>query len=209
MEIQFYGANCIRIAYKKAVVVIDDNLESLGASAVTKDGDIFVRTHGDFKPKKAPKIIIDRPGEYEVSDISIKAIEARAHMDEPKKKSATIFKFDIADIRVVVAGHIFADLAESQLETIGTVDVLIVPVGNHGYTLDAIGASKVIKAFEPKIVIPTHYEDKDLSYEVPQSALADAIKDLPFEMKEAVPKLKLKSSSDFPEIPEIVILERQ
>jgi hypothetical protein len=208
VEVQFYGANCIRIVYKKAGVVIDDNLESLGLSSVTKEGDVFLRTHGEFTPKKQPKIIIDGPGEYEVSDISVKAIAARAHMDEEKQTTATIYKLDVADIRVVVAGHVFADLTDDQLEELGTVDVLIVPVGNSGYTLDAIGASKVIKKFEPKIVIPTHYADKAINYEVPQASLEDAIKDLPFELKETVPKLKLKHS-DIPEIPEIVILERQ
>lgn len=208
MEIQYYGANCIRIVYKKAGVVIDDNLAELGLASITKEGDVFLRTHGDFMPKKQPKIVIDSPGEYEVSDISIKAIAARSHMDEEGTTSATVFKLDIADIRVVIAGHISADLHDDQLEALGTVDILVVPVGNSGYTLDAIGASKLIKKFEPKIVIPTHYADKAVKYEVPQIALEDAIKDLPFEMKEETAKLKLKHS-DIPEIPEIVILERQ
>ena len=208
MEIQYYGANCIRIVYKKAGVVIDDNLSDVGLSSITKEGDVFLRTHGSFLPKKAPKIVIDGPGEYEVSDVSVKAVAARAHMDEEGQETATIFKLDIADIRIAVAGHIFASLNDEQLEALGTVDVLIVPVGNAGYTLDAIGASKVIKAFDPKIVIPTHYADKAIKYEVPQSSLEDAIKDLPFEMKEKVAKLKLKSS-DLPDVPEIVILERQ
>ncbi len=208
MEIQFYGANCVRIAYKKSGVVIDDNLADLGLASITKEGDVFLRTQGDYMPKKDPKIVIDCPGEYEVSDVSIKAIAARAHMDEADKKTATMFKLDIADIRIAVVGHIFADLTDEQHEEMGVIDVLIVPVGNTGYTLDAIGASKVIRKFEPKIVIPTHYADDAVKYEVPQVALEDAIKDLPFEMKETVTKLKLKPS-DIPDIPEIVILERQ
>lgn len=208
MEIQYYGANCIRIAYKKAGVVIDDNLAELGLSSITKEGDVLIRTHGDFKPKKQPKITLDCPGEYEVSDVSVKAIAARAHMDEEGKQTATMFKLDIADVRIAVVGHIFADITDEQHEEMGTIDILIVPVGNSGYTLDAIGASKVIRKFEPKIVIPTHYADKEINYEVPQAELEDVIKDLPFEMKEKVPKLKLKHA-DIPVVPEIVILERQ
>ncbi len=208
MEIQYYGANCIRIVYKKSAVIIDDNLAELGLASATKEGDVLLRTFGEFTPKKTPKIIIDGPGEYEVSNISVKAIAARAHMDAENEHTATMYKIDIADIRVAVVGHIFADLSEQQLEEMGTIDVLIVPIGNSGYTLDAIGASKVIRKFEPKIVIPTHYADKEVKYEVPQVELEDAIKDLPFEMKDKTPKLKLKSS-DLPVIPELVILERQ
>lgn len=208
MEIQYYGANCIRIVYKKAGVVIDDNLDQLGLASVTKEGDVFLRTYGNFVPKKQPRMIIDGPGEYEVSDVSIKAIPARSHMDEVEQNAAIIFKLDIADVRIVITGHTSADLTDEQQEQLGTVDVLIIPVGNAGYTLDAIGASKIIKTLEPKIVIPTHFADKAVKYEVPQVELEDAIKDLPFEMKEKVAKLKLKSS-DIPEVPEIVILERQ
>jgi hypothetical protein len=40
MELQFYGANCIRLTTKKASIVIDDNLVDLGLKSVTKPGDI-------------------------------------------------------------------------------------------------------------------------------------------------------------------------
>jgi len=207
MEIQYYGANCVRISNKKASVIIDDNLEGLGLKSVTKEGDIALRTFGTFKDNKNVKIVIDSPGEFEVSNISVKGIAARSHMDEDKLKSAVIYKLTISDIRVVIAGHIFADLSDEQLEALGTVDILIVPIGNAGYTLDSVGASKVIRKIEPKMVIPTHYADSEINYEVPQQSLDEAMKELPFEKKEAVPKLKLKES-DLPEITELVILER-
>ena len=208
MEIQFYGANCVRISNKKASVIIDDNLDSLGLKSVTKDGDVVLRTFGELNEKKKVKLAINEPGEYEVSAVSIKGIAARAHMDEESAKSVTMYKLDFSDIRVAVVGHIFADLSEEQLEEIGTTDVLIVPVGNSGYTLDGIGAQKVIKKIDPKIVIPTHYADKGISYEVPQQELDDALKSITLELKERVPKLKLKSS-DLPEIAELIVLERQ
>ena len=56
------------------------------------------------------------------------------------------------------------------------VDVLFVPVGGNGYTLDAIGALKIIKKIEPKIIIPTHYADKAIKYEVPQADLDEVMK---------------------------------
>ncbi len=49
------------------------------------------------------------------------------------------------------------------------VDLLIVPVGGNGYTVDPVGAMKLIKAIEPKLVVPSHYADKALKYPVPSS----------------------------------------
>jgi L-ascorbate metabolism protein UlaG (beta-lactamase superfamily) len=211
MELQFYGANCVKISTKKATVVVDDNLKQLGQKSISKPGDINIFTFFNEQNEqglKDPKIVIQTAGEYEISGVSIKGVSARSHMDEEDKKTAVIYKIIAGDLNVVVAGHIHPDLSEQQLETLGVVDVLFVPVGGNGYTLDAIGALKIIKKFEPKIIIPTHYDDKSLKFEVPQTKLEDVMKEITFEIKERVPKIKLKSS-DLPELTEFVVLEKQ
>ena len=129
-------------------------------------------------------------------------------MDEEGIESATIFKLTTIDLRVAIVGHIFPDLSEEQLEAIGTVDVLIVPIGGNGYTLDSIGVLKVIKKIEPKIIIPTHYADSTISYEVPQVELSDALHNMSLEPSETTPKLKVKGS-DLPETTQLIVLERQ
>src|SRR5579871_5779234 len=98
-------------------------------------------------------------------------------MDEAGEQ-ATMFKLIAGDQSVLISGHIYSKLSESQLEAIGIVDVLIVPVGGHGYTLDPTGALQLIKAIEPKLVIPTHYADKSLNYPVPQLELSEVLKEL-------------------------------
>lgn len=209
MEIQYYGANCLSLSVKKATITIDDNLTDVGLKSVTKDGDISLYTTQQPSIKAGPKIVIDQPGEYEVSDISIKGIAAQAHMDEAGKKKATMFKIVAEDIRVAVVGHVYPDLNDAQLEALGTIDVLILPVGGNGYTLDGIGALKLIKKIEPKIIIPTHYDDAALKYEVAQVSLEDALKELAMEPKETTPKLKLKAGEVLGESNQLVILERQ
>jgi L-ascorbate metabolism protein UlaG (beta-lactamase superfamily) len=209
MELQFFGANCVRIVTRHANVVVDDNLKALGLSSVAKAGDVVLYTHNMVKQgAKEPKIVIDQPGEFEVSAISIQGIAARAHMDDEKAQTATIFKVIANDVRVAIVGHIFADLSDDQLEAIGTIDVLVIPVGNSGYTLDGIGALKVIKKIEPKIIIPTHYADSKIKYEVPQTELSEALKNMSMEAGESVPKLKLKHG-ELPENMQLVVLERQ
>lgn len=205
MEIQFYGANCVRLVTKKAAIVIDDL-----AGTVAKSGDIALYTGQHPLPKADIKVVIEQPGEYEVSDTSIQGIAARGHMEETGGQANTVFKIIGEDVRVAALGHIYPELNDEQLEALGTIDVLIIPVGGSGYTLDAIGALTLIKKIEPKIIIPTHYADKAVKYEVPQASLEDVLKELSMEPKETVPKLKLKSSELLGgESNQLIILERQ
>lgn len=207
MDIQFYGANCVRISTKKASVVVDDNLAQLGAKSISKADDIVLSTQRGEGGSSVGKLCIDGPGEYEVSGVSIQGVAARSHMDEEGSLNATMYKIDAEDVRVAVVGHVFPDLTNDELEALGTVDALIMPVGGGGYTLDPVGALKVVKAIEPKVVIPTHYADSGLKYEVPQQSLEDAIKGLAMEPAERVSKLKLKQG-DLPEVTQLVIIER-
>jgi len=206
MDLQFYGANCVSITYKGTRIVVDDNLADLGAKSVLKPEDIALFTMAHGAPK-ACKIALDQPGEYEVGDISIMGIAARAHMDEEGKRTATMYKLVAGEFNVLVAGHVHPDIPEKIWEQIGIVDVMFVPVGGSGYTLDPVGALKLIKEIEPKLVIPTHYNDKALKYPVPQLGLGEALKELAMEPKETVPKLKLKPT-DLTDITQLVVLEK-
>jgi L-ascorbate metabolism protein UlaG (beta-lactamase superfamily) len=192
---------------KQARLVIDDNLAELGAKTIAKAGDITLFTGAHADAISAAKIIIDEPGEYEVSGVSIYGIAARAHMDEEKQRSATIYKLLVDDLRVLVTGHVYPELSDNQLEAIGMVDVMFVPVGGNGYTLDGIGALKLIKKVGPKLVIPTHYDMKRLTYPVPQQTLEQALKSLGMEPKETVQKLKLKSG-ELGDVTQLIVLER-
>lgn len=208
MELQFYGGNCVRLSTKKASIMVDDNLASIGAKSVTKPGEVALFTTAHGAPVVETKIIIDQPGEYEVSDVSIQGIAARAHIDDEKQKNATIYKLVLDDVRVAVVGHIYPDLSSSQLEDLGTIDILVIPVGGNGYTLDPIGALKLIKEIEPKLVVPTHYAEKGLNYEVPQQSLDDALKGLSMEPRETVAKLKVKAG-EMGDNTQLVVLEKQ
>lgn len=208
MDLQYYGGNCVRITTKDASLVIDDNLESLGLKSITKPDEIALFTKHDSQQTTAARLLINQPGEYEVSKVSIQGVAARAHMDEEVRQTATMFKIVVNDLRIAVVGHIYPDLSDAQLEALGMIDVLVIPVGNSGFTLDALGALKVIKKIEPKIIIPVHYADSKVKYEVPQTSLVDALKEMSMEAGEAIPKLKLKAG-DLPENAQLVVLERQ
>jgi L-ascorbate metabolism protein UlaG (beta-lactamase superfamily) len=208
MELQFYGANCLRLSAKKAQIVVDDNLAKLGLKSVTKATDISLRTSREFPEHPEAAFTAEMPGEYEIAGVVIHGVAARAHMDEEGKNNAVIYTIQADDTKVAVLGHIYPELSEAQLEQIGMVDVAVVPVGGNGYTLDGVGALKVIKQIEPKVVIPTHYNDKAIRYEVPPAELDDAIKNLGMEISETVAKFKIKPS-ELSDTARLVVLERQ
>src|SRR4051812_13704075 len=122
MDVQFYGANCLRLSNKKASVVFDDNLAELGVSSITKQGDIAIFTGVHGEPGVAVKLVIDYPGEYEVSNVSIRGVAARAHLDA-EGKNAVMYRLLMDDLRIAVVGHVYPDLTEDQLEALGTIDV--------------------------------------------------------------------------------------
>lgn len=205
MDLQFYGANCVSLTHRGTRIVIDDNLAELGAKTIVKPDDIALYT-GPHKGAASGRLSFDSPGEYEVSDTSIIGIPARAHVDSDGK-NATMFKLIVGDQSVLITGHIYPELSENQLEAIGIVDVLIVPVGGNGYTVDPVGALKLIKAIEPKLIIPTHYADKAFNFPVPQQELSNALTELGMEPKETISKFKLKPS-EITDVTQLVILEK-
>lgn len=207
MDIQFYGANCITLSNKDARVTVDDTLADIGGKSVAKAGDVALFTGAHADPAQPAKIMIDQPGEYEVSNVSIYGIAARAHIDEEKQRTATMYKLVIDDFKVLITGHVYPELSDAQLESIGMVDVMFVPVGGNGYTLDSIGALKLIKKVEPKLIIPTHYDAKGLNFAVPQQTLEQALKGLAMEPRETVPKLKLKHA-DLADTTHLIVLEQ-
>jgi len=205
MELQFYGANCVSLAHKGTRIIIDDNLADLGAKSATKADDVALFT-GAHNGSAQTRRVFDSPGEYEVADISITGIAARSHLEEGGQ-TATMFKLVAGELSVLFTGHVYPELSEAQLEAIGLVDLLVVPVGGNGYTVDPVGALKLIKDIEPKLIIPTHYADKALKYPVPQQELSAALKELAMEPKETIAKLKLKPA-ELTDLTQLIILEK-
>ena len=209
MELSYFGANCLRITTKKASVVVDDNLAALGLKTVTRPDDISLRTSAKLIPEQpTARFSAEMPGEYEIAGAVIHGVAARAHMDKEGEHSAVIYTVEADDIKVAIFGHVYPELSEDQLEQIGLVDIAIIPVGNSGYTLDGAGALQVIKQIEPKVVIPTHYSDKAIKYEVPQLELAESLKALSMEPTQTTDKYKPKPA-ELTDTTQLIVLDRQ
>lgn len=198
-EVEYKGANGVVISTKKASVVVDPKLSVAGLKDLSVKDAVEVATEERFALNSDDaRLVIEGPGEYGVADFDIRGVAAQRHLDtENDPKRSTMYRIEAGDIRAAVIGNIYEKLDDDQLEELGIIDVLIVPVGGSGYTLDATGASTIIRQIEPKAVIPVHYADDAIKYEVPQSDFETFAKELGAPVEE-LPKLKLKSASALP-----------
>lgn len=89
------------------------------------------------------------------------------------------------------------------------VDFLVIPVGGGGYTLDHTEASAVVRQIDPKAIIPVHYADPDVKYEVPQDNLEDFVKEMSVAVVDSGVKWKVKNRSDTPEVPSVIKIDRR
>lgn len=209
-EVEYKGGNGVVISSKKASIVADPKTSVVGLKDVSVKGAVELATEARLAVNGSDAtLVIEGPGEYGIADFDIKGVAAQRHLDtEADPKISTIYRIETGDIRTALVGNIYEKLKEDQLEEIGVVDVLIIPVGGGGYTLDATGAANLTKQIDPKVVIPVHYNDSALKYEVPQADLDEFIKELGAPVEEAGTKLKLKASSALPQTLTVYTLTR-
>jgi len=193
---------------EQTTLAIDPFDESTGLKPPSFQADVLLITHDhhDHNNKKAIKgtpFLIEGPGEYEVKEIAIQGVPSFHDEEEGKKRGPnTLYLIEMEEMKVCHLGDFGQkELTEDQLEQIGDIDVLMVPVGGE-YTLDAKGAAHVISQIEPKIVIPMHYAIPKLKIKldevdkflkevgkksvVPQPKLLIKKKDLPLETQVVV-----------------------
>jgi hypothetical protein len=198
-EIEYKGGNGVILSTKKASIVVDPKLSLIGLKDLNVKDAIELATEARFALNAADaKLAIEGPGEYGVADFDIRGVAAQRHLDtEADPKVSTMYRIDTGEIRVAVIGNIYEKLSEDQFEELGIIDVVILPVGGGGYTLDAEGAAKLVRTIEPKAVVPVHYNDTGINYEVPQAEIDEFITALGAPVEE-MPKLRLKSASALP-----------
>ena len=209
-EIEYKGGNAVVLATKSTTIAVDPKASLVGLKDVTTKDIVELGTEARFLTNHTDaKLAIEGPGEYEIGDFSLRGIAAQRHIDtDSDEKIATIYRIGIGDIHVALLGNIAPKLSEEELEGIGVVDVLIIPVGGGGYTLDATSAATIVRQIEPKAVIPVHYADSALKYEVPQDTLETFTQELGAPVEDGGSKFKVKTAASIPQTLTTIVLNR-
>src|SRR3990167_4997703 len=164
MEITFFGQACFKLKGKTTTVVTDPyDPEFVGLKLPKTEADIVTISH-DHQDHNNPKgvegtpFIITKPGEYEIKGTSVVGVKSWHDSKEGSERgSNTLYNLTIDEMNVCHLGDLGQkELTQSQVEILGTVDILLIPVGSV-YTIDASTAAKITAQLEPKIIIPMHY----------------------------------------------------
>lgn len=110
--------------------------------------------------------VVSRAEERTVQGIKFRGIEA-THDNEggSRRGMNTIFVMDIDGMRVCHLGDLGHLLSPQQVERIGFVDILLIPVGGY-YTIGPGQADQVIKQLNPKLAIPMHYKTDKVDFPI-------------------------------------------
>ncbi|MEK7658831.1 MAG: MBL fold metallo-hydrolase [Patescibacteria group bacterium] len=167
-KITWAGQSCFQISVSNsknhdADIVIDPFDEALGLKVPNLSADILLTSHdhadhNNIKAVKNEPFLISGPGEYEVKGVFIYGIPSFHDSAEGKERGAnTIYTIEAEDMKFCHLGDLGQkQLTDEQVDKIGAVDVLMIPVGGN-YTISAVEAQRIISQIEPRIVIPMHY----------------------------------------------------
>ena len=170
MKLRWLGHSCFLLTSRNGTRILTDPFNAMvGYRLPEVEADVVTTSHdhGDHNHVKAVKgrfTHLNAPGRFSVRDVEIRGVST-FHDDAGglKRGKNVVFRFDVDGVGVCHLGDLGHPLTAKQLEEIGPVDVLLVPVGGK-FTVDYQGAAGVVKQLKPKVVIPMHYRTKRLQF---------------------------------------------
>jgi L-ascorbate metabolism protein UlaG (beta-lactamase superfamily) len=205
MQIQYFGLSSFKITTKEASIITDPFHKDSGLTPPRGAADVLAlaqRTKALYSATSGisgEPFLVSDPGEYDIKGVTFAGIPLKQ-----EDKYVTIYLIESEDIRILNLTHIKEfSLKEDELEELGEIDILILPVGGNT-VMSASQAAKVVNEIEPKIVIPSHYKMKDLILDL------DGVEKFVKEMggkKEELDKLTVKKKDLVEEGTKVVLLE--
>ncbi len=173
MKVFWLGHSCflLRIEPGPSVLLDPFHGEEVGFPLPPVRTDIVTISHDHEDHNNAAgalghPLIVRGPGWHSVMGLEILGIPSSHDGEEGCLRGPnTIFCMALEGIRVCHLGDLGHVLSRSDVQAIGPVDLLFLPVGGI-YTLDAAGAGVVREQLLPALTVPMHYKTEDLSFEL-------------------------------------------
>jgi L-ascorbate metabolism protein UlaG (beta-lactamase superfamily) len=168
-DIQYLGHASFRIRGRDGVVITDPYDRSVGVDIGKPSAHVVTISHkhpdhansAAIRPMREQVFTIEGPGEYEVGGILISGV--RTFHDKTQGADLgrnTVYVIHLDDVVFCHLGDLGHELTTHQIDEIGAVDVLFVPVGG-GETIGPAEAASIISQLEPRIVVPMHFAMSD------------------------------------------------
>jgi L-ascorbate metabolism protein UlaG (beta-lactamase superfamily) len=213
MEIVWYGHACFRLTERSYATVVTDpyKSEAVGYPPLKLKADIVTISHDSPSHNNLSAVagkdhIISGPCEFEIGGVFITGIQtngqSKAASDEPRN---TLYLFDYNGITVLHLGDLSRVPSQAEVEDLGPIHIVLIPVGGGANSLNAAKAAEVVSLIEPNIVIPMHY--KTAGTTLPLDPLGKFLKEMGQAKVDTLPSLKVSSASSLPDETRIVALE--
>jgi len=218
MFITWHGQSFFEIEIKnnqgeKIIIATDPFDESLGLKVPKIETQILLIADACNKRASAKAIqgapfLIDEPGEYEYKGVFVKGIAPFPVSGQGEEKEFNaLYKIEAEKIKICYLGALCQkDLDENQIEEIGQVDILIIPVGGVHF-VDAKAAANIVSQIEPRMIIPMCYKIQNLKQDI--EGVEKFLKIMGREDVAPQKKLKIAAKDLSKDENEIVILEPQ
>jgi hypothetical protein len=158
MQISYFGLEAFKISNKNFTAILNPYSKESGLTPMRGNADLIMLSeavnplYSYTQGFSGEPFIIDTPGEFDTKDFTVTGIPIRNG-----GKLITAHLIQTEGITILNLGHISElKLNEDELEDLGDVDILLLPVGGHD-VLDYDAAAKAANMIEPKIIIPMDY----------------------------------------------------
>ena len=170
MVISWFGLSSFKISSGDFSLVTDPFSKTVGLSAPRGQTDVAIVSNAAAEAYNNTEslggaFVVDGPGEYDIKGITVRGIAASGDVGTIKDgvDHTTIYAIRMEDIRLGFLGSLKQkQLTDQQLEDLGEVDILFVPVGGK-VVCDAEEAVTIVNQLEPRIVIPMHFAQSGLA----------------------------------------------
>jgi L-ascorbate metabolism protein UlaG (beta-lactamase superfamily) len=183
VKVKWIGHACFLITANNGVRVIVDPYAVGGGinySPIKETADVVVvsHDHSDHNNVSAvkgnPEVVKDG-GEETAKGIRFKGIATYHDASRGGQRGPNVvFCFSIDDVNFCHLGDLGHELSAEEVEQIGAVDILFIPVGGF-FTIDAAVASQVCDRLKPRIAIPMHFKTRGCTYSI--AGVEDFLKD--------------------------------
>ncbi|MEJ5313159.1 MULTISPECIES: MBL fold metallo-hydrolase [Anaerolinea] len=213
MEIFWYGHSCFRLVERGMASIVTDPFDhrvvgyeplKLRADVVTISHDS--PSHNYVDGVKGTSHVITGPGEYEIGGVFITGVQTNHRNGKEDTPRNTLYVFDYNGINVAHLGDLNHVPSQTEVESLGTVHIALVPVGD-GSSLNASRAAEVISLLEPNIVIPMHYHTPACNLKL--DSLNKFLKEMGLSEIETLPSLKISGTAGLPEETRVIVLDYQ
>ena len=209
MDMTWLGHACVRMRGREGVVLADPPDPKSGHAIPKTEAAIVTISHdhaghSSLKSVGGEPVVLRGPGEYEVQEVLVTGIGT---FHDDSKGSArgpnTVFAIRLDDLVICHLGDLGHELTAADLERLGDVDIVLVPISGGDVNLTAAKAAEVIHQLEPKVVVPMSYDPDGKKKDSPFERLLHEL-----GVKDIAPTAKLSlSRSSLPENIQVVTLD--